>query len=375
MEQCVNGPSFRWITAKRLAEASSRASKRRRFWNEVDPVTRAVADYIRRCSQGPEDKEIAAKTYPAISAAEAAWNSPSIRDQLKILIIGDCPQEEIAHLCKLSPEAVDAVERLFFDVRGSLNALGWIRSAVIEPEISAGNGAFASKLKLALCGGPVAARLVLTSDVQLPVKSADRLLQQKLQLQLKADQALAMPLDTSRDSIRYLKLYTDMELAEQRLRLAERKLQYRCEEALRRAEVAKYRLERFAQREERLAAQKAVKEEKRCAEAASFERDWIASSQAELAQERARQELATSSPLAQLRWRSSAAAQPVTPASEPEFAMAGVDGRPEPGPPATRRRRNRHGQRPLPEFNRAALGGDGNGELVVVTDKRKVFCA
>jgi hypothetical protein len=371
MAQGVHGPSYCWLNAKRLAEASSSALKRRSFWHDADLVTRAAAEYIRCCSQGSRDKQIAAKTYPAIAAAEAAWNSPPIRDQLKILIIGDCPQEEIAQLCKISPEAVDAVERLFYDVRGSRKALGWIRSAVIEPEISAGNGALASKLKLALCAGPVAARLVLTSDVQLPVASADRLLRQKLQLQLKADQALAMPLDTSRDSIRYLKIYVDMDLAEQRLRLAERKLQYRCEEALRRAEVAKYRLERVTKREERLAAQKAAKEEKRCAEAARFERDWIASSQAELAQERARQELAIGSPLAQLTWHSSAATQSV----EQEFAMVGVDGRPEPAPRTTKPRRNRHGQRPLPEFNRAALGGDGNGELVVVADKRKAFCA
>jgi hypothetical protein len=299
----MSGPDSRWHDAQQLADAAATAMKQR-VWKRLDAATREAVDYIRRCKQGPEAKALAAKTYPAIAAAQAAWDDPQIRTELKILILANCPADEIARVTGIAPEAEHAVEQLFFDVRTSRSAPGWIQRTAIEPEAEAGNGELASKLRLAFLAGPIAARLILTPDAQLPLNSAHRLLHRQMRLHLKATQALAMPLDTPVKKERCLKQFNDLNLAEQRIRLAQQRLQYRCAETLRQLEVARCRAERQARREQARAARR----------------------QEELARAKERQECAATSPLAQLRWHCSATASIQVPSTPSKPAVAGVAG-------------------------------------------------
>jgi hypothetical protein len=149
---------------------------------------------------------------------------------------------------------VEAWEQIFFDVRDLRSATSWFAAHVIEPERAAGNLELVSELKLALGGGPVAARAILDCKGTLPLDEADRLFQQKLKLSMKFDQAVEMPLTTNQDSLKFLRLYMQLELETKRLELASQKLHQRCDAQRDRHELAKMRIELAAQRAAQQAA-------------------------------------------------------------------------------------------------------------------------
>jgi hypothetical protein len=48
------------------------------------------------------------------------------RSELKILIMADCPRDEIAQRYGVAAEVVEACEELFYDVRAAREAIDWI---------------------------------------------------------------------------------------------------------------------------------------------------------------------------------------------------------------------------------------------------------
>lgn len=231
----------------------------------------------------------ALELYPEIAAAEALQHDPPRCEPLKIMVLAGCEPVEIADKTGLSQAVVEAWEALFFDVRPAREAIGWIMAHVVHPEERDGNTAFISKLKAAFAGGPEIARQILESETALPLAEGARLFDRQLRLELKLDQALGLPLDTSTDKLRFLQWYYRRETDRVRLELEKQKFEFRMEEVRRKQRAAEALLERRVQERER-------------------ERQHQEQLQRDLRRtERAAAELrARHSPLAQLTWNSSA---------------------------------------------------------------------
>ncbi len=140
------------------------------------------------------------------------------------------------------------------------------------------------------------------ATAEQPAQGADPLVSQRIELEAKRAVALSVPLETERGRLRFLKLYQDHELARERLRHAEWRLQQREAEAQRRHEIAQARLEKAQQREERRAAEFARKEEKARAREFVAWQERVREQQECRAREEAVKVLAAASPLVELCW-------------------------------------------------------------------------
>lgn len=304
------GPAWRW---KLALAAPSRSYLRTR--EHVDPLTRAAHAYVLLRRRDTAAAEEARRQYPEIAAAERLVEDPAQSDVLKLLTLAGCERTEIAARTALEARVVETWEQLFFDVRPMREAVGWIQTHVIRPEQDAGREAQAARLKLAWSLGPAGAQAVLDADTRFPVTAAQQHFDRSLKLHLKFQEAIALPLATPQDQMRFVKFYADLNLAERRLQLEERKLHARCIEAQRRHELAEMRREEARQRQERRAAKQAERvkradrrmQQKR--EQALRREEEALLQQAQLgAEQRAARERAAASPLARLRWAAPAAA-------------------------------------------------------------------
>jgi hypothetical protein len=201
-------------------------------------------------------------------------------------------------------------ESLFFDVRQSREAVGWIQAHVIRPEQARGNGHLASRLKAAVAGGAVVARSILDLESRLPVTDGEKLFDRKLALHLKFDEAVALPLNTDREKMFFMKLYVDLQLRESRLDHAERQLERRCAEARAKLELAKMRQESARQRS---AANDRLRHERETEQARrEAQREYLAAQRQARhdADRRAAAARAAASPLARLGWGATVGAAP-----------------------------------------------------------------
>lgn len=289
MQRSLEGPAWRWMWAQRLVSARPGHNT-----EAADPLVREAAAYLRRFPGLFENRGPAAALFPLLFAAEKITHDPQSHNALKIMTLGNCCSLETASRLKLEEERVRTWEKLFFDVRENLSALDWIVAKVLNPE-KLQDPALAAKLRLAYIGGPVAARAILDCD-SLPYALGDRIMDRRVRLMLKADQALAMPMTTSAENFRFARFYSRWRMEEKRLELAVRKLEHRCAESLRRHERV---LERA---QERTAARRA--QTKRFHESALAE---------EAAEKEAARARAAASPLAKLTWRTASAAAGLAP--------------------------------------------------------------
>jgi hypothetical protein len=310
----VEGPAWRWRRAERIAR-TAREDPAGLLGLPADDWIREAVAYLRCCHASPDGPARAQARHPWIAAAQALWDSTVKRAELKILIIADCSRDEIAQRSGVAGEAVDACEQFFYDVRAARDAVDWIARSVIEPEARGGDGSLASRLKLAFGAGPVAAKMILESDCRPLVGPGARLFDKRLQLHLKLDQALAMPLDTLGGSARFLHVALAFQTAEQRLALQTRSLQQRCEETVRRSECARRKRELSEHRYERWQVQRAQREEQRHCRRVRAEQAVLQRQRERLARQQAAQRRAAACPLAQLRWRSVPVAQVLGPAA------------------------------------------------------------
>jgi hypothetical protein len=138
-----------------------------------------------------------------------------------------------------------------------------------------------------LWGDVSAAKAILDGHPKLATDGAQRLAALEARLSVKAQAALEFPL-SAENSVQFLRMVLDHQLATQRLELAQQKFQHAC---------------RLADEKQRIADQRQVVANLRRglvtdASAVESERRDLRSAEAEVAKRRA-----AASPLAQLRWR------------------------------------------------------------------------
>jgi hypothetical protein len=271
-----------------------------------DPLTIAAAKYFALRSDGVEGLERAAAAYPKIDAAIALHDDVAKTDVIKLLVLAEVPVDAIAQRVGGDPEVVATWEGLFFEVRGMGSATSWLSVHVVDQERQAGNTALAARMKLALVAGVEGANAVLAMDQGAPLDEAERLFQRKLKLNLKFDEAAAMPIDSERGRLTFIKLYVHLQTSERQLELAGKKLAARCAQARDRHELAKLRID-YAQERAVMNAHEKHKKAQRRHEAQEV-RNAAATSAQELqhharsAEQKAAACRAAQSPLARLTW-------------------------------------------------------------------------
>ena len=160
------------------------------------------------------------------------------------------------------------------------------------PEQLAGNFAGARPRPLAIAGGPVITRKILSLVASAPNETQDTLQRLRLRLQLKAEHAFDRPAETPEQSFAWLKLTATFELAVKRLAFEETKFAARQD----------IEQKKFTLIEQDLAERAAARAERK-AEREQAERqgylDMLFVQKQDEADLRAR---IAASPLAQLRW-------------------------------------------------------------------------
>ena len=231
MNRSFMGPACRLKEAERLASGGRPYGTR-----NADKLTRLTAAYLDLFRGGDDGPSRALKKYPEVAAAFRAWNDSATADQLRILVIANCPPEEIAARLQIDEQIIVIIEQIFFDVRWALDASDWVVCRVIIPEIRAGVFDLAAKLKLAFFGGPIMARAILDARVRLPFEESKRLFDREILLHVKMQEALEAPLEDG-ERIEFLKLYLQYDINRRRLELDKKKFAHQCEQAGRREEL------------------------------------------------------------------------------------------------------------------------------------------
>jgi hypothetical protein len=271
----------------------------------ASPVLREAVDYLTRCAQGHFIE--ASQRYPRIAAAEALQANIEQVERLKLMVLADLPRDEIAQRLAFDEPVIEAWESLFFDLRDLRQAHQWLAMHVVEKERQHGNQVQASQMTLAIMAGPVAVRALLDSGSPQPIDEAVRLFQRHLQLQLKLDQAVNLPLQTERANVRFIRVYIQLQQAQQRLDLARTKLELRCTEMRARHERQQERRE-LAQR--RATAQDSVRKQRQQArrwpvDQPSTDDDIQLAKYRALAEAQALSERIAQSPLSAVTWETS----------------------------------------------------------------------
>lgn len=319
-----DGPDWRSQRA-----ATLRAGGTRRQLSEADGQIRQLYCYLELCARGDSQRACAQARYPATAAACALAEDEVRSSTAKILALAGCPAGEIAQRVGADEQTVTTWEDLFFDVRGGLDAVGWIDAHIIQAALDRGNELFAAKLKAAAAGGPEAARAVLDLDSREPLTVGQHLFDRQLKLALKADAAAELPLESIRDKQYFTKLYAKIREEEVRLKLAQGRYQQFCHQRRDQHELAKIREETAQQRIAHKAAQQAQAQQdrqRREADARAHRAYQAASQERYLREEQqAAAARAAASPLSRLSWALPATPASGTVASEAmETAMAGA---------------------------------------------------
>lgn len=122
---------WRWGRANQLLLQGSSYSRSR-----DDQPTGVALDYLRQCGrcQTPRQRRNLAGRFPDIDQAEQLSRAPMlVRAIVEARILSQQASVEIASACQLPVATVDAFERLFFSVRGRLQARTWVHLAALRP--------------------------------------------------------------------------------------------------------------------------------------------------------------------------------------------------------------------------------------------------
>jgi hypothetical protein len=159
--------------------------------------------------------------------------------RFKVSILGNLPLVEIAERLGMNEDVLATAKELFFDLTGMRHAASWMACHVFIPETKAGDPDLAARMRIAFHRGPAGARAVLDAHDDLPMKEAQRLVDQEILLHSKAQAALEFEL-TEENSLKYLKLFTSYDIARKRLEFEREKFRYECElaQVTREAEAA-----------------------------------------------------------------------------------------------------------------------------------------
>lgn len=176
--------------------------------------------------QGDAGQTHAKAAYPVIAAAYEFHRDKAKSTLAKIMVLGGCETREIAGRLELDEQILATWERLFFDVRQGLEAVGWIYAHVIMPEQD--NSLLTSQMKAAVAGGPDIARAIVNLESHRAVSVGQKLFERKLKLDLKLTAAVELPLSTNREKMFFIRLNTRLMAQEERLKLAREKLAMQC---------------------------------------------------------------------------------------------------------------------------------------------------
>lgn len=317
----VRGPAWRFDLAESLQPQSPFSRQARRLLQQYDVHVQHAHAYVNLGRRGADGCQQASEKFPTI-AAEKLNQNHALCAQTKLLVLGDCPLPEVAESLQIDEQVVEVWEKLFFDIRESREAIGWIFAHIIRPEQNSGNGSVASRFKLAYLGGPAGARALLDAETRAPLTAAEQLFDRSLKLDLKLDEAVTAPFGSGRDKFRFINNSLNMQLAGQRLEVERQKLAARCDDALRKHELAKLRLVTAADRQRRQEEERARKAQQRNQQqqeiAEAREEQRRLRGEALLAEQQAARARAAASPLARLTWSFATPAQTDTPVADRE---------------------------------------------------------
>jgi len=234
MEHCFRGPKWRYLLAERYT-----GQKAGSIPDEFDQLTQETVDYLRLCQLDGSGPDWAARKYPLIAAAFKFIQNEKVAERFKLSILGNLPLPEIAERLGVDEDVLATARELFFDLTGMRHAASWMACQVFIPETKAGNPDLAARMKIAFHRGPVGARAVLDAHDDLPMKEAQRLVNQEMLLHSKAQAALELEL-TEENSLKYLKLFTSYDIARKKLEFEREQFRYECElaQVTREAEAA-----------------------------------------------------------------------------------------------------------------------------------------
>jgi hypothetical protein len=284
-----DGPDWRWKLTTALTDRPHPA-----LIPQGDPAVREALDYLRWQGQGPDaglevTPEAAARVAGALLLAQDAPSSGAA----KVLVLGTCPPAEIAARLGLEEGVIVLWEQLFFEVRPFLHATSWLANRVIRP-VQQKDAPLAARMKLA-CAGPFAARAALDAGKRVSLDPGQRLFEQRVLLSLKFEEASQVVLGTDRSKLSFMKTYHELMQRERRLRLAEQRLEAKCQRAL-------WDQRRAEERQARKQKEQQGREAARAREQEARRQQW-----------REARERAANSPLAQLCWAYSSETVPQAP--------------------------------------------------------------
>ncbi|MBT6156429.1 MAG: hypothetical protein HOK71_12650 [Planctomycetaceae bacterium] len=318
----VRGPAWRFELAESLQPQSPFSRQARRLLQQYDVHVQHAHTYFNLGRRGADGCRQAREKFPTIAAAEKLNQDRALCAQTKVLVLGDCPLPEVAERLQIDEQVVEVWEKLFFDIREAREAIGWIFAHIIRAEQNSGNGSLAARFKLAHLGGPAGARALLDAESRVPLTAAEQLFDRSLKLHLRFDEAVTAPFCSGRDKFRFLNNSLKLKLAEQCLEVEKQKLAARCDDALRKHELAKLRLVAAADRRRGQVEERARKAQQRNQQqqeiAAAREEQRRLRGEALLAEQQAARARAAASPLAQLTWSSATPTQTDTPLADRE---------------------------------------------------------
>lgn len=315
LARALEGPAWR----QRLA--SKMISDPRRLPKNIDLSVKEWIQFERIQISAVSGEEDAARQFPVLAAAAGLARDSALFAKFQVMVIAGSARAEIAQRLDCGEAVVEACERFFFDVRPLLSSTDWIAAKVIQPVHNAGDRAHASRLKAAHFGGPVIATAVLNLDAHLPVAKGAALFDRKLKLTLMVDEALAMPLSPGREALRFIKITTEMHVAEKRLELERERLEHQTAQAIREVELKEKKFVDSQQRHQERQQERRSRQEARARRQTGRVADMSAQLDPLLiyaARERQKQEArarAAASPLSRVIW-----IQPAKP-----LVMAGGD--------------------------------------------------
>jgi len=281
----------------------------------ADDAVRQATGYIQLLTGGEEECGEADKTFPTVAAGRALWDNPESRRQLIILTLGNHPRDYISKRLGVGIDIVEIAERLFFDIRDSREATGWVNAHVMMPESRSGSAKCTVQYRAAYWGGPLIASSILDVEERVPLDEVQRIADQEMLLQLKLRQALEFPLDDARSNLQFMKMYFDCEHREKKLDMAKDRFRHQCEQDIRKHEIADARLAAAAAREEaRIAAsqQRAARVSQQAEEMKKYFDAMVQLRQERrAAEDRLAAARAVASPLARLAWSTHASSSHV----------------------------------------------------------------
>jgi hypothetical protein len=242
--QRVEGPTWRFTLAQRLASDDSPWLR-----EQCDQLVCDTAQCIRRKqTEGQaEGESLVAET--KIIAAIDAWEMKETRRSLTILVLADCPTAEIAERLGLEEEMVITIEALFLDIRERRESRSWINTHVIQATMELGESDLANKYRAAYWGGSVVAMAILDAEERIPFEEVERIHDAELLLHMKMKAALELPLDNSVSAQRFIESFCDYNHRRKRLEFEQEKFRQRCEDSLRKHDLAEQRIQATLERQ------------------------------------------------------------------------------------------------------------------------------